>query len=118
MKHQFFVVTGSLLLTLFLGRRGAVCLGLPGAFFGFCSTPFASRRGIGSTSPLIGLTIPATSLGSSESSRSCFPFGGGSGSEGTALDGSGANLLGTGNLLLLDLLLGLSLRVTVCRYIY
>lgn len=78
------------------------------------STPFTGWGCGSSVCPLVSLAVPAASLGSGEASGSSLPVSA-TGSEGTGLNGGGANLLNTGQLLLLDLLLGLSLRVAVCR---
>lgn len=89
-------------------------MALPLAVLGIRSTPLSGRSSSSSVSPLVGLSVPATSLGGSEASRSGLPVGASSASEGTGLDSGGANLLSTRQLLLLDLLFSLGLRIAVC----
>lgn len=95
---------------------------LPLALLGIGSTPLSSRGSTRSTSsstcgtsPLIGgLTVPVAGLSTSEARSSSLPVTTGGTSE-AGLDGGGADLVSASGLLLLDLLLGLGLRVTVCR---
>lgn len=89
------------------------CLGLPLAVLGLGGTPLAAGGGggTGSGSPLIGGTVPVAALSTGEAGGGSLPvtarLGEASG------DGGGANLVSGGELLLLNLLLGLSLGVTV-----
>ena len=90
---------------------------LPLAVLGIGSAPLGGRGGGGGVAPLIGLTIPASSstgLGTGEGGGSGLPVTTG-GADEAGVNGSRADLLGTGDLLLLDLLLSLGLRVAVCE---
>lgn len=107
-------VTSSLLgsgSTLALGSVRA----LPLAVLGLSGTPLT--RGSGSTAsssgstPLIGGTVPVAALGSSEARGGSLPVTTGLGE--ASGDGGRADLIGRGELLLLNLLLGLSLGVAV-----
>lgn len=76
------------------------------------STPLGST-GSGSSS---GVPAGGSRVGAplaSGTSRRSLPVS--TGGEGAGLDGGRANLVGGGELLLLDLLLGLGLRVAVCE---
>ena len=90
---------------------------LPLAVLGIGSAPLGSRGSGGGVAPLIGLTIPAsigTGLGTGKGGGSGLPVTRG-GVDEAGLNSGSADLLGTGDLLLLDLLLSLGLRVAVCE---
>lgn len=97
---------------------------LPLALLGIRSSPITGRGSTGrsssttstssdSTGPLVRSAVPVT-LSTRETSGGSLPIA--SGSEGTGVNGGSANLVGTGNLLLLDLLLGLGFRIAVCSH--
>lgn len=77
---------------------------------GRLSAPLGSSSGSSSV-PAGGSGVSAPLAGGT--SRRRLPVG--TGGESAGLDGSGANLVGGGELLLLNLLLGLGLRVAVCK---
>lgn len=76
------------------------------------STPLGGGTSSGSSSVPAGGSGVSAPLASGTGRRS-LPVS--TGGESAGLDGGGANLVGGGELLLLDLLLGLGLGVTVCE---
>lgn len=102
------------LLLLLSGFILAAARFLPLAVLGVGSTPLSREGGCGSVAPFLALCFPAR-LGSSSrkaGSGGSLPVTS-TGSDETGLDSSRANLLSAGELLLLNLLLSLGLRVTV-----
>lgn len=106
-SSSLLVVTRSL-VTLPRGLLGSLTGGGGGG-----SGPLGG--GSGSGTPLVtGSAVPAGTGGTGEASGGSLPVTTSSSSE-AGLDGSRALLLGAGDLLLLDLLLGLGLGVAVCK---
>lgn len=88
-------------------------LGLLGGLVGPLTAGGSSTRGSPLTTGTSLGTVPALTGSTSEASSGGSVPVGARGSD-TRLDSSGALLVGTGKLLLLDLLLGLGLGVAVC----
>lgn len=85
---------------------------LPLALLGLGGTPLTSRssRSSSRSTPLVVSTVPVAGLSTSEAGSGSLPV---TALKSTSGNGSGTDLLNTGELLLLNLLLGLSLGVTV-----
>jgi hypothetical protein len=85
---------------------------LPLRLLGSLASPLASRSSRGSP-VLVGSTVPASASSGTREAGLGLPVTTSVGEAG--LDGSGALLLNARGLLLVDLLVGLGLRVAVCE---
>lgn len=88
---------------------------LPLALLGLGGTPLTSGSRGSSGTPLVVGTIPVSTLSTSETRSGSLPVTASLNS--TSGNSSRADLVSTSELLLLDLLLGLSLGVTVCKQV-